>query len=104
MSRTTFIVQAITTRYIGPSNTRGSRIKARAAAGSITIPLDDSLGVEARHAKAAEALARKFGWHGQWFQGGSPDETGYVFVCVPASSSAPLADVSTFHIEPQARA
>jgi hypothetical protein len=91
----TFIVQAITTKYIGPSNTRGSRIKAKAATGSITIGCDDSLNIEQRHAKAAEALARKFGWHGNYFQGGSPDECGYCFVCVNASDDA---DVPAFSI------
>ena len=36
-------MQAIETRYLGPTNTRGSRIKATAAAGSITIHYDDAL-------------------------------------------------------------
>jgi hypothetical protein len=45
--------QAIVTKYIGPTNTRGSRIKARAAAGSITLSRDDSLGIEShKHIKA----------------------------------------------------
>lgn len=78
----TFIVQAITTKYIGPSNTRGSRIKATAAAGSVTIPCDDALSIEGRHAKAAKALAMKFGWSGYYFQGGMPNDCGYAFVCV----------------------
>lgn len=79
-----FIVQAITTKYLGPTNTRGSRIKAVAAAGSVTIERDSSLGIEANHARAAEALANKFGWHGQYYQGGMPDDCGYAFVCVHA--------------------
>jgi hypothetical protein len=87
----TFIVQAITTKYIGPSNVRGSRIKAKAAAGSITIGRDDSLNIEQNHAKAAEALARKFGWHGNYFQGGSPNEDGYCFVCVDGIETRPDA-------------
>ncbi len=73
--------QAIVTKYIGPSNMRGSRIKAKAAAGSITIHYDDSLNSEKAHAKAAEALARKYGWNGRYFQGGMPGYNGYCFVC-----------------------
>jgi hypothetical protein len=81
-------VQAITTKYIGPSNTRGSRIKASAAAGSITISYDDSLNSVGAHAKAAQALADKFGWTGQYHVGGSPDDCGYVFVCVDTQTLA----------------
>lgn len=75
-----FICQAIVTKYIGPTNTRGSRIKASAAAGSIMMPRDDSLGIEENHAKAAEMLARKFNWTGRYFQGGMPSDDGYCFV------------------------
>ncbi len=72
--------QAIVTKYIGPSNTKGSRIKARAAAGSLTVHLDSALNIENNHAKAAEALANKYKWRGNWFMGGMPDDTGYCFV------------------------
>src|SRR4051812_45021830 len=36
-------MQAIQTRYLGPSNVRGSRVKAFAAAGSITLSWDHRL-------------------------------------------------------------
>jgi hypothetical protein len=55
-------MQAITTKYLGPTNHRGSRIKARCNAGSITIPFDYSLNTEGRHKKAAEALIKKLKW------------------------------------------
>lgn len=73
--------QAIVTKYIGPSNTKGSRIKATAAAGSITVHLDHALNIEQNHAAAAQALANRFGWRGNWQMGGMPDDTGYCFVC-----------------------
>ncbi len=73
--------QAIVTKYIGPSNTKGSRIKARSAAGSLTVHLDNALNIEDNHAKAAEALANKYKWPGEWHIGGMPDDTGYCFVC-----------------------
>jgi hypothetical protein len=78
------IFQAITTRYIGPTNHRGSRVKATAAAGSIIMGWDSSLGSDENHAKAAEALANKFKWRGAWFGGGMPNGRGNVFVCVSA--------------------
>ena len=55
-------MQAIQTRYLSPTNTRGSRIKAWAAAGSITIPYPHELSGQAVHRAAAEALAVKLGW------------------------------------------
>jgi hypothetical protein len=74
-------VQAIVTKYFGPSNVKGSRIKATAKSGSITLHRDHSLNIEDDHAKAAKALADKFGWRGGWFMGDSPDGSGYCFVC-----------------------
>lgn len=55
-------MQAIQTKYMGPTNTRGSRIKATAAAGSITVGYDHALDVEGNHVAAAKALCAKLGW------------------------------------------
>ena len=74
------VIQAIVTKYFGPSNVRGSRIKATASAGSVTIGYDHSLNIEDVHLKAAQALADKLGWKGKMVQGGMPDGNGYVFV------------------------
>lgn len=71
--------QAITTRYIGPTNVRGSRVKATAEAGSVTLHWDDSLNSDNNHKAAALELATKFGWKGNWYGGGTAD--GCVFVC-----------------------
>jgi hypothetical protein len=70
--------QAIVTRYIGPTNYHGSRVKATAEAGSLTLPWDSALDSYANHVKAAKALARKFKWGGIWYGGGT--SAGYVFV------------------------
>jgi hypothetical protein len=75
--------QAITTKYLGPTNSRGSRIKATAAAGPITIPYDYAGNADSRHAKAAKALALKLGWSGLWVAGGLPSEDGNVYVNSP---------------------
>jgi len=71
--------QAITTRYLGPTNNRGARVVARSASGHrFVMHWDDGLGQSENHAKAAMALAHRLQWHGRWSQGGTKD--GYVFV------------------------
>lgn len=81
--------QSITTKYMGPTNSKGSRIKAIARKAdqwgkemSITIPLDYSLSTEDAHTKAAKACAEKYGWPGLWIGGGNVDENGYVYTCL----------------------
>jgi hypothetical protein len=79
-------VQAITTKFLGPTNFRGSRVKAKCQAGSITVSWNDALGVDDNHDTAAQALAEKLDWTGEHYGklvgGGLPDGTGncYVFV------------------------
>lgn len=72
--------QAIVTKFFGPTNSRGSRIKATCQAGSITVPWDFSLGSEGNHDAAAKALAVKLDWKGAWFSGGMPGNTGNCYV------------------------
>jgi hypothetical protein len=55
-------MQAIQTKLLLATNARGYRIKATAAAGSVTIPQPADLEGEAAHLVAAQALAKKFGW------------------------------------------
>ncbi len=74
--------QAITTKYIPQTNTREARIRARAAAGSIILHWDGALSIEENHRQAAIEYARRKDWPGTWFMGGSPDDSGYVFVCL----------------------
>ena len=61
--------QAITTKHYGPTNHRGSRVKATCEAGSVTLPWDYALNTEKNHDKAALALAEKLGWVGGWSAG-----------------------------------
>lgn len=53
-------MQAISSHYISPTNTRPGRIKAECERGSITTAWDHGLGVEENHVKAAQALVEKF--------------------------------------------
>jgi hypothetical protein len=75
--------QAIVTKFLGPTDTRGSRVKATCEAGSLTLGWDHSLNSEANHRRAAEALCAKLGWTGEFYgklhQGGLPG-SGYAFV------------------------
>ena len=51
---------AIQTKYINPTNTRGSRIKAFTETGfTVTIPYDHSLNHESVHFKAVKELVKK---------------------------------------------
>lgn len=80
-------MQAIVVKYLGPTNCRGSRYKATAQAGSITLDADMRYGPEENAKLAATALREKFGWtdaksrnYGkEWIHGFLPDGT-HVFV------------------------
>lgn len=83
--------QAIVTKYLGPTNHRGSRIKATCEAGSITVPYDHALSGEGNHCAAAHALIRQLGWgDGVAPLTGTPSHVGgglpgggYCFVMLP---------------------
>jgi hypothetical protein len=78
---------AIETRYIGPTNTRGSKVIARVSeelpTRKITLEWDNALNPEENHKAAAAALIKKLDWtkphYGDWYCGGT--KRGYVFVC-----------------------
>jgi hypothetical protein len=74
--------QAIETKFLGPTETKGSRVKALCQAGSITLSWDHSLRPDDNHAAAAQALADKMGWEGDLFGGGKADGRGDVFVFI----------------------
>lgn len=74
--------QAITTKYLGPTNSRGSRYKAEAYGGSVTIAANYALDSFENHEAAAKALQKKLGWSGKLQAGGLPDGKGYCFVHV----------------------
>jgi hypothetical protein len=76
----TIITQAIETKYLKATNVRGSRIKATALAGSLTVGYDSALDGPANHAAAAQAFIARLGWTGTFAQGGNAAGNGYVFV------------------------
>lgn len=84
--------QGITTRYIGPSNTRGSRIKAIARKRDnwgpeqgLTVDRRCELSVEANHTRAAMACAKKLEWWGLWVGAGTHTQDGFHYVNLGAS-------------------
>jgi hypothetical protein len=56
------IMQAIQTKYFGPSNVRGSRIIAKASACSVSMPYDHALNPDGNHRAAALRLMAKMKW------------------------------------------
>lgn len=74
-------MKSIITKYLGPGNVRGSRMKATAAGGcSKTVPYDDALTQDGNHAAAAQALATQLGWRGTWVRGYLEDATVFVLL------------------------
>lgn len=82
---------AIKTKFIGPSNTRGSRVKAetcdalREHRRSVTLEWDHALDGQDNHSRAAKALATKLDWDGEWHIADGGDV--YLFVRVGTWSS-----------------
>jgi hypothetical protein len=79
-------MQAIQTKYMGPTNTKGSRIKATCAAGSVTIGYPYELSGMDCHAKAAYALLAKMHWDYK-LVGGQLANHDYAFVMVDPLSN-----------------
>ena len=77
--------QTITTKYLGATNTRGSRIRVSTTSGKfIYVPWDHALDSLENHKAAARVLIRDLTWNdGMHWYFGSAGEKGYVFVQVP---------------------
>ena len=87
-------MQAIVTKYLGPTDSRGSRIKATAANGeSVTVPYGFSGDEYSRHERAAKALMQKLEWDGEIIGGSLRD--GYAWVFAPERSRDPAPRRST---------
>jgi hypothetical protein len=72
---------AIETKYLGPTNTRGSRIKAFTCNGhSFSIPYPHELSNEKAHFAAVKALVKKYSldWNLDNMRYGGT-KNGYVF-------------------------
>jgi len=76
-------MQAIVTKYLPATDTKGSRIKATCEGGSVTIGYPHELHQgQPAHRAAAQALAAKFNWPYKYLGAALPRNAGYVFVPV----------------------
>lgn len=77
--------RAVSTRFAGPTNTRGSRVLTRTVNGSKAIAWNYALNPYENHEAAALAVAREEGWQA-WTSDEDapaarlPDGSGYVFL------------------------
>lgn len=70
---------AITTKFLGPTNTKPSRIKATCERGSVTLSWEYSYDAEVNHLRAAKALAKRLDLPTDLI-GGSLPGSGFAFV------------------------
>lgn len=79
----------IQTKWLPPSNRRGSRIKAtsRHRAGAMYRSCDDGLRIDENHEAAAKAMLERNEWTGDWV-GAQNQDGSYTWVC---ASSVPGA-------------
>lgn len=88
-------MQAIITKYLPATNSRGSRVKATCSRGSITVSWEYDVDEHANHTLAAEKLCTKFAaedckkygtdpvfspWARKLVTGELPKGTGYAHV------------------------
>ncbi len=75
-------MKAITTKYHGPTNTRGSRVSASDEDGNrVSLPYDHALNQDEMHDAAALALCAKMKWIGHDLMRGHQKQGNvYVFM------------------------
>jgi len=84
-------MMAIHTRYLGPTNTKGARIRATCVRAdctwTVTIALRHDRANATRHADAVQAMFSKYAPELQeesiWCCGNTLDNRGYVFAVYP---------------------
>lgn len=80
--------RAIFTKYLGPTDRRGSRIKAYDCEGfSVTVNINHSFSDGRNHAEAAQKLCEKMEWAGTLVSGGTKE--GQVFVFIDSEALRP---------------
>lgn len=90
------MAQAIITKYLGPTNHRGGRVRAQAAGGAYLVQAwDYGRNQDGNHDDAAKELAIQLGWRGVWLRGDLAD--GAVYVCATASLDLEQPTVRALH-------
>lgn len=90
-------MQTISTKYLGATNSKPSRIIAKTSGAShkITLSYDHALNVDQNHMRAAQELMTRLQWPGRMVGGHTKD--GMVFVAVNENgldSVRPLYSIS----------
>ena len=82
-------MQAIVTRILSPTDSRGTRVEAKAEGGRVTRPYDPARTCVENHAAAACALADRMDWPAE-LVGDNPTGRGdlMAWVCVEDSPRA----------------
>mgnify|MGYP003417695704 CR=1 FL=1 len=82
------IHKAVAVKYLGPTNSRGARVKASAGGtqGNVTLPFRHDLSMEQNVAAAVDELLLRYEWDNPYVLGALADGT-YVAV---------LSDPSTY--------
>lgn len=80
-------MKAIVTKYLPPTNVKGSRIKA-SAEGVPSVIISYPHEASNAHREAALILCRKYRWSEDIVGGGLPDQTGECFVFVQEMAKA----------------
>lgn len=89
-------MQAILTKYLGPTDHRGARVKAQGARSSVTVDWDCALSTDDNHRAAAKAYALKMGW--------TPDKApiyGATWHEAAMPESSPWANVYVLPMSPE---
>ena len=73
-------MQAIKVKYLGATDTQGTRYKAIAAGTSVTVGFDYELDHEANQWAAMKALTDKLEWYGQTWARGVYNEDSYFVI------------------------
>jgi len=83
---------AILTKYLGPTNYRGSRVKAYTEDWHITLSWDHALNSDENHAAAALALCKQQGWdnENELMEAWSPTGGVFVFSGMPERNKAKI--------------
>lgn len=68
---------SIVTKFLGPTNTQGSRIRATCNGKSKMVSYDHAMGSVENHIEAVKEFARVFHYSGTYAIGET--ETGYIF-------------------------
>lgn len=85
----------IRTKYLGPTDHKGSRIKASIGPDAVILPYDHALSGSGNHKTAAHALATKLGLEGSWARyTDHATGDGYVFVNLSAADGSRGFDVT----------